>query len=156
MHAKIYQISRERLNADEFITMSDLTESDMISCCADYFDDVNENEYDDLYQWVGEILSKAGFLREGDALIYQGAERFMQEWVDAIKAAATVLETAIMKKWMPMYRLKNVIDNTHLGINHRFYMNEECMSFGEFMRDVFADLNPGDKLYLGGIVDFHY
>jgi len=61
-----------------------------------------------------------------------------------------------MKHWYDFYKFRSVNERTHLETETRMYYDGELMSFGDFMRTIFAEAKPNDKFYLGSILDFHY
>lgn len=154
MHNTIYQISRERVNADEFITSSEFCPEEYMHF-ADYIDDVDDDSYEDLYKALDHLLDGV-FTRDGDELTYIGAENFMENWINHIKCLVEPLTVESMKDWMPLWLVKSTIRDTHLRTVNKIYCDEEIQTFGSFMQNVFANLKPGDKLYLGGVVDFHW
>lgn len=158
MHAKIYQVTREELSRDEYITF-DSYEPLQVSNYCDYTGEVYEYEEEDCLKSLDRILEGV-FYREGRTLTYVGAENFMYEFVEAIKKSASELTVEKMKDWRTMFALKRLLDETHIEYEHRFVFGPDQEAFpeslGEFMQEVYVTLKPGDKLYVGGIVDFHY
>ena len=154
MHNKIYQIGRERINGDDFITECDFMPENY-SHFADWIQDVDNDEYEELYKRLDHQFEGV-FTRDGDELTYIGAEKFMEKWLAHIKAFVEPLTVESMKDWYPMFKVEDIIKNTHLCTPTKIYVDEEIQDLGDFMRSVFAEAKPGDKLYLGGIIDYHW
>lgn len=154
MHNKIYQIERERVNAEDFITIADFSPEEY-DHFADWIDGVDEDNYEELYKRL-ENLFDGVFVRNGDELTYMGAEKFMGDWLASIKSIVLPMTVDKMRYWQEMYKLHSIIDNTHIRTQTKIYIDGQVRDFGDFMRDVFAEMKVGDKLYLGGIIDFHW
>lgn len=154
MHSKIFQITRERVNADEFITTEEFSTEDY-SWFADWIQDVDDDSYEDLYESIEHLLDGV-FTRNGDELTYVGAEKFCENWMNHIKALVEPLTVESVKEFMPLWLVKSAINNTHLRTETKIYFDGVMENFGDFIRTVFASLKTGDKLYLGGVVDFHW
>jgi hypothetical protein len=49
---------------------------------------------------------------------------------------------------------------THKDVYHRFVVEEYFglfpETYGDFVAYAYGNLKPGDKLYVGAVIDFHY
>ena len=156
MHSKIYQITKKELTRDEYLTSSDFDEVN-ISDFADYTDDIDEDEEEDAMKRLDCTL-RGVFTREGRVLTYQGADGFVSDWISGIKSRVAQLNPDTVKNWMEMWKMKQLFEDTHREANERFSYDGSCTDaepLGDFIREVYINAKPGDKFYIGGIVDFH-
>lgn len=152
-HSRIFQITREKIEDKEDYINSEFYDPALYSHFADYIEDV-ENEQDSL-EWLDEKF-KGLFVRNGRELILLDISEFMDEFRTEIVKSAENLD---MRDWLTCYKLRKVQRCTH--INCDFYINQEVynttpVSFGMFIQDVYQNHKPGDKFYIGGILDYHF
>ena len=57
---------------------------------------------------------------------------------------------------LALYRLREIIKETHVDASLRFYFGEEFMTLGELVHWLYNFHKPGDKFYIGGILDYHF
>lgn len=156
MHSRIYQLSREPLNADDFIHEIDFEEGDW-EYWADYIDDCLGDQLDDEYPnfpFLNEDYKM--FTRDGDCLTYLGDDTINEIWKKAIEEKYNDMIsdfTNAQKKW----NLKKELIQPFTRA--RFWMSNWCEYAdvsSEFFNYCHGYLKPGDKLYLGNVLDFHW
>lgn len=157
MHSKIFQITTDEIEREDFITSGSF-EYEEFHHFGDYLEDVKEFEEEEIMQQLDSTL-KGIFKREGRVLTYLGAEDFVNEWIIQLKDRVAELDNKNIKDWMYVWKLRHLFTDTHLESNYRFYCGNSygtsAVPLGEFIRDVYANHKAGDILYIGGIVDFH-
>ena len=157
MHANIYQITERELPRSEFI--DEYTFHDRLPDGADYTRTIPECEEEPYMGWLEGAL-KGVFERDGRELTFVGVEPFLEEWVAKIKESADGLFTEFFDS-ITLYQHKCLCERTHRNIASLIYSGERRQgrteNFGDFIQSLsYRNFKPGDKLYIGGIVDFHY
>lgn len=156
MHSRIYQITSEEQEREDYLTSGSL-EYNEISDFADYTADIDEGEEEDELNDLARLLTGV-FRHEGRTLIYEGAETFIREWHNKIREQAMTMTVEDFKDWRTLFDLRQITDETHLRTPVRFYGydgDDLPYPMGDFITHAFVHLKPGDKLYVGGILDYH-
>lgn len=153
MHNDIYQLSTKPISGSDFIS-ADYFEESVWEPFADYLDDRYEEDesYDDAYMTFPLM---GIFEREGDCLTYLGEGNIRREWMDEVRAE--MVDENSIDSDINRFKLCRSIE--HPFTYDRFCIEDWCMdpqTSGEFLTYVLKKLKKGDKLYLGGVVDFHY
>ena len=97
---------------------------------------------------------------EKDTLIYNGgAEEWKDNWVKLIHQKAKAITPENITEWIgEAYTLEKELLNP-LDIGSRFvtdtFPSNDAQQSGDFMKMI-CGLEPGAKLYIGGVVDFHW
>ena len=149
MHSKIIEISDKPIERKDFIT-EDSFEYEYFSSFADYIQNVKpkyENEILEYFDTFGI------FYRNGRELTMRDLNEFMNEWRAQIITKANNLD---FTNWMSLHNMKALMKETHLGTSYRICFNEEIFDFGYFVQDIYERYKPGDKFYIGGILDYHF
>ncbi len=157
MHSNVYQITPKPLQREDYMDAVGIPEENLYEF-ADRGEDVMEEDEETEMQALDNLLQGV-FRREGRTLIYLGADEFVKEWRQAILKEACLLNDESFKSGMTAHHLKELADRTHLRTATRIYGyagDEWADPFGEFITHVYANNKPGDRYYIGGIVDFHY
>ena len=163
MHSKIFQITNKPVGRDNYINshsfISDGIGADYFEEFADYVDDIYECEEQKFIDNLASVL-RGIFEINGREMTFIGLGDFLQKWADFIKEKANELSSENIVEFPRLYNLRKATERTHLDIWYRFAMVEDdskCYpdTFGEFIASC-TDLKPGDKRYIGGIVDYHY
>lgn len=153
MHNDIYQVSTKPITADNFINEDYFDYNDW-SDFADYLDDRYEED-ETLDVAYSNFPLMGIFERDGDCLTYLGEGDIRKRWMDFINDKMVNEETVTDS--MQRFSLRAFIEQpfTH----DRFCIEDWAMcpqTSGDFLTYVLKKLKKGDKLYLGGVVDFHY
>lgn len=158
MHARIYQICLENKCQDEWITEHSITDSDMGYLGIDYTFTSKDRE-DDL-EWLKQCLPADMFLMEGNEITIlndgtktlRNAFEQIKEYVNSINIDEYVDDMTFFE-----YRIKNKSRDI-LGIAHLFFVDgwfDYPTYSTEFIRYCHT-LNPGTKIYVNGILDYHF
>ncbi len=158
-HYSIYQIEKEPVEKECYINESDFYDEAQ-SGWADWFHDLNEREQEIQI----EYLSKSSGIRElfrieGREMTFLGGDSFMEKWFNEIKTLSNELTIDSFKNdYLSTWDLEKTINQTHLRMFDRIYgfEGDYAITFGDFVWSVCKNLKPGDKLYIGGVVDFHF
>lgn len=155
MHERIYQLDTKPIMADKFITPDDFGVEDY-SDFADYIADIDEDTLADEYENFPDFAG--AFTRKDDALIFNGFDRLKKEWLNAIhERAEKINEDNILKDAQNVrFNLKDALLYPYTF--SRFVFSDEMFMrrSSSFIEECAYILKPGDKLYLGGVLDFHY
>ena len=161
MHAKVYQITKRRVGKENYLNENTLTQGD--SSDYDYCSEISEEERaESIDTLVNNILPKGMFTLIGsDELVFNGGTPdWIHKWVDAIHKKSDEVTADNVTHWIgAAYQLQKVINNP-LGTDSHFYLSESTtQTFGEpsaeLMRMV-CKLRKGERLYIGGIIDYHF
>ena len=159
MHAWIYQISdapiKEAINED-ILYQGDGTDYDY---CAAITEEGRKSAIEAL---KGYILLSGMFRQIDDTTFeYQGdIDEWKAQWVERIQDLASQLNVENVLKFVGhSYKLERALKNP-LGTASQFYLSGEtdqtyAEESVELMRWI-EDLEVGSKIYLGGIIDFHF
>ena len=161
MHAKVYQITRQRVDEDNILNENTLEQGE--STDYDYCSEISEEERtESINTLVNNILPKGMFTLVGsDELVFNGGTtEWIHNWVNAIHEKSEDVNVGNVTNWIgAAYQLKKVINNP-LGTDSHFYRSETTTQpYGEesaeLMRMV-CKLRIGERLYIGGIIDYHF
>lgn len=161
MHSKIFQITKTRVNKDNYLNKDTIMQGDYSFCdyCAEIDDEERRFHIDNL---VNNILPEGMFeLISEDTIRYNGgAEQWRETFVNDIRYRAEAITPDSVQEWVgPVYRLEKFLKNP-LDTVYRFYMDEEgvqcCAEQSyEFLRQV-CEFEPDTELYIGGVIDYHF
>ena len=160
MHSKIFQISTEPVEKENYLNEDTLLQGD--GSFYDYCSEIDEEERKEHIDYlVNHTLPNGMFeLISDDAMRYNGGiEQWKKEYVANIKKRADALTVDNMLEWGSTYYLKEAVENP-LDVSYHFYLDGDgCQSFAEksfaFMEFV-CGLEPGTVLYIGGVIDYHF
>jgi hypothetical protein len=161
MHAKVYQITKRRVDKENYLNENTLTQGD--SSDYDYCSEISEEErVESIDTLVNQILPKGMFTLVGsDELVFNGGNyEWIHKWVDAIHKKSDEVTAENVTHWIgAAYQLQKVINNP-LGTDSHFYLSESTTQTfaepsAELMRMV-CKLRKGERLYIGGIIDYHF
>lgn len=161
-HYKIFQVSPVQIDDEDYITADELQDNmidGQYTEFADYIDDELDNdEVLDALSMLESILGNI-FYVEGRILTFKGADEFVDKWIAEMK---NQLEKVTPKKSLSFWELHKMTTKTHLMVLSRFMWTDESGNnnypdeLGDFILTCYKNLNPGDKLYVGGIVGFKF
>lgn len=148
MHSKIIEISETPMERDEYMSEGCFCPEEY-ERFADYIQSVPQDSENDIISW----LDKHGiFERNGRELELLDLNPFIEEWRAEIKKRANNID---FTDGFALYRLKEVVKETHRESSLMFYFGE-FMPMGELVHWLYNHYQPGDKFYIGGILDYHY
>ena len=126
---------------------------DDFSDFADYIDDVERDEEKELLEYF-DSLFEGIFSRKGRTVTLLDTSKFIEEWRKTIKKCADNLD---FTDWHSLFQLKEIMKLTHREYNTMLYTNYAGFEyFGDFVQRLYAAHKPGDKFYIGGILDYHW
>lgn len=155
MHSKIYQVAARPISLDEYVGPSDFYDNS--SDFADYIGD--EDEGDDRKEDIGYLAEELSDVfdldADNDALVFKGLDKFKQQWMSAIREKAAAVTEENILDWRSLYMLEQVCRETHIESSRRFSIDG---GIAEPMSDLIkfaASLKPGQRLYIGAVIDYH-
>lgn len=160
MHSRIFQISTTRVEKENYLNEDTLQQGDgsFYDYCANIGDEERKQDIADLVEYA---LPKGMFeLTSDDTICYNGGiEQWKEEFVANIHKKAEAITTENMQEYMPIYNLKEALQNP-LNTGYHFYLDGDgCQTFAEpsfaFMEFV-CTLEPNTTLYIGGVIDYHF
>lgn len=152
MHSKIYQITKKELKRSEYVTMYTF-DPEAFTFFADYIDDVERDEEKELLESFDRLFEGI-FSRKGRTVTLLDTSEFIEEWRKTIKKCADNLD---FTDWHSLFQLKEITKRTHCEYNTMLYTDYAGFEyFGDFVQRLYATHKPGDKFYIGGILDYHW
>lgn len=158
MHSRIYQISKEPIDRDNYITEDRYYDHWFTHSIADYVTD--NTDRDDDIKWLKDCYEEKGFSfgidDKGEYFIIEDKSKYFAINFEAFQKALEELIKSTLDDFMSgkcgtsLYYLKNSY-NDKFG----FYVECEdcgCETFDGFMR--YATI--GAKYYIGATIDYHY
>ena len=161
MHSKIFQITKNKLKKENFLTEDTLFQGE--GSRYDYCSEIDEDERQDVIQiLVNEILPKGMFeLINDNILIYKGGiEKWKDDYISNIKTKTQELTPDNITEWIgSVYQLEKTIKNP-LDTGFQFYFEEEPLQgYAEESYGLLCFINgleKGARLYIGGVIDYHF
>ena len=146
MHAKVFQITKQRVDNENTLNENTLTQGDgsFYDYCAEISDETRKEMIDYL---MNELLPKGMFTLVGiDEMVYNGgADEWKAKWVKAIHDKAGEVTT------------ENVLD--WIGPTYQYLSEDSYQSYAEpsaELMEMVCSLPVGTHLYIGGVIDFHF
>ena len=161
MHAKVFQITKQRVDKENTLDENTLTQGD--GSYYDYCSEISDETRTEMIDYlVNVLLPKGMFTLVGiDEMVYNGgADEWKAKWVKAIHDKAGEVTTENVLDWIgPTYQLEKELKNP-LHTDHHFYLSEDsCQSYAEpsaELMEMVCSLPVGTHLYIGGVIDFHF
>jgi len=152
MHSKIYQITTKKLKRSEYVDEYDFEPNAFMSF-ADYVANIDEEEEEELLESFDRLFEGI-FSRNGRTVTLLDTSEFIEEWRKAIKKCADNLD---FTDWHSLFQLNEITKRTHCEYNTMLYTDYAGFEyFGDFVQRLYAAHKPGDKFYIGGILDYHW
>ena len=161
MHAKVFQITKQRVDKENTLDENTLTQGDgsYYDYCSEISDETRKEMIDYL---VNELLPKGMFTLVGiDEMVYNGgADEWKAKWVKTIHDKAGEVTTENVLDWIgPTYQLEKELKNP-LHTDSQFYLSDETyQAYAEQsaqLMEMVCSLPIGTHLYIGGVIDFHF
>jgi hypothetical protein len=156
MHSRIYQIGLKPFKPEDY-------------ACPEWF----YEDSDDFADYIGNEITgdarlqdikclQSGFEEifdlDGETLVFKGFGNFIQEWNDYIKSLTEQIKDDKYDQFL-MWKISNATKETHLETASRFYI-EDWNGRPEAAEDLIDFLQhqvkPGDKIYIGAVIDYHF
>ena len=152
MHSKIYQISEKKLERDDYAKAVNF-DFDEVSFFADYVDDVERDDEKELLENF-DTLFEGIFSRKGRTITLLDTSAFIEEWRSAIKKLADNMDFTNSRQ---LFRMREITKRTHKDYSAMLFTDYGGFEyFGDFVQRLYAAHKPGDKFYIGGILDYHW
>ncbi len=160
MHSTIFQIATEVIDKENFIDENIFAQGDysFYDYCGEISDDDRKSVIKSL---VNNLLPSGMFTLSGDDyLVYEGGiNEWKEQWVARIHERAEAVSVSnITEGISAVYLLEKELKNP-LDIGSRFCLESYPTSYAEESAElikVICRLKPGDKLYVGGVLDYHW
>ncbi len=156
MHSRIFQISSNPINEDDYISEADYYDTGFIGEIADYVSD--ETDRDDDIEWLKKSLDGVADFNGDCFTIKDQRKYFEKRFSNFTKAAKDILLSTFEDFCtdandfsLKMYRLETAYRD-----RFGFYVDDNgeyagTETFDDFMRRV----KNGDKFYIGATLDYH-
>ena len=154
MHGRLFEIREQRLDRDEWITESAFYEEETGNWCDWVM--VSEDREGDL-EWLKSALPASIFKVEGDEIeIISDGKEFVEEWIEELKKKVNSLTYEKAMSFSGLYQIKWSLSNM-LNNDFMFYSDysEYAHNPTEFIQDCLCNYQ-GKKLYVCGIIDYHF
>lgn len=154
-HGTIVQLSKSPITEDDYITPDLFYEG--YERFADYIgDEITDDKR--LREIKGFVtVFKGAFEQDNDSLVYKGIENFTRLWTDEIKSKASEIKDGEYD-FLKFYKLKDALENFNID-GFRYCIkdwNDSPDPVGTLVNFCQSELKPGDRVFVGGMVDYHY
>lgn len=159
-HGKIYQLATRPIRERDYVTPNDFYEGH--DAWADWigYAEVGDDREECIANLVKYDLKGLFEQAKDGSIVYLGEGAFLQKWVDAIHEKAQAITVDNVTDYMPRASLRDALSGLHTSATDRVVIEEYSGKFAEPMADLISfarhHMKPGDKLYFGGVIDFHY
>ena len=154
MHSRIFQVSMEPIDKDDYIEESNYYDHWFTNSVADY---VSDSEYrDEDLKWIEDCYDtrgiKFGVDNNGEYLIVEDKRKYFENSFNKFMKAISKIQNCTIDDFAngisEMWQLKDSYEE-----KFGFYVDAdgELMTFDYFMRNCAVN----EKYYLGGTVDYH-
>ncbi len=151
MHSRIFEITSEPINSEDYLTSS-MLDPEQYSGFADYIDD--EVDAENSIEWFATCMSGI-FDCDGRRVKLRDISGFIDLWKADVRDKAGKFDPNGDR--MSSYYLRKALNKTHEGIEFRFFDQDRgLMSARQLIENVLLYHKPGDKFYIGGILDYHF
>lgn len=159
MHSWIYQISDSPI--EEVINEDSLNQGEGTDY--DYCAAISVEERKEAVKTLLENILPLDMFKQVDDKAFEyvgGIEEWKRQWVERIQQkAAAINNENVMDFVGATYKLEQEIQNP-LDTDAHFYLcGDSCQNFAEKSAELMRWINTlqvGSKLYIGGIIDFHF
>lgn len=151
-HCLIVELSEEPIEIEDRVTAVQFEDSDDINYAADYVQDLNETDlsYDEAVELFNNELGEAVvYNKEDNSITITNIEKFFEKDFRVVKE---LVENATLDDFMDNYWSYKVRNHIRPVFGTYVYHTDDCSyPLPEFLRGY----KNGEKLYLGGICDYH-
>ena len=153
MHGRIFEIREKRLPREEWMNETHLYDEDVSFAC--YYNDSEDRE-DDL-RWLKETLPSSMFRMEGDEIeIISDGKEVVEKWIERMKEEVNKLDYESVLMGFPITCVKCKVGGMlHEDFRFRTDYSDYFHDSTEFALDCIKNYQ-GKKLYVCGIIDFHF
>ena len=161
MHAMVYQLFTEKMEKENWLDEDTLLQGD--GSYYDWCSEISEDERKAAIIELATCILPAGMFRliDSETLEYLGGmNEWKKSWVANIhRKALGVNENNVMKLVGETYLLEKEIKNPLHTDSHFYLEGEGYQTFAEPSAELMRlvdEMKVGDRLYIGGIIDFHF
>ena len=152
MHSRIFQVSMEPIDKDDYIEESYYYDHWFTNSVADYVSDDCDRKKD--IQWLKDCVNGIafGYDDHGVCFVVKSKEEYFSRAFDAFKNVLERIKDCTIEEFATgidgMWKLKDLYEE-----KFGFYVDAdgELMAFDSFVRHC----TVGRKYYIGGTVDYH-
>lgn len=157
MHSRIFQISRNPIKKDCYLSEFDYEDHWFTYQIADYVSDTSDPERD--YEWLNEVKGITVDAKKKTLTIDSKAEYFNGKYHEFTMLAKTLSEISLNEfitneKNLDEYRMRQAYEDK-VG----FYVDDNSEYFGMATLDSFMrsqKVCEGDVFHLGAVIDYHF
>ena len=162
MHSKIFQISNKPIDKDEYASPSDYYDNS--GDFADYIgDEIEGEDMDDSIGYLAALLKDVFTYEGGGVFVYKGADAlwvFKQQWAEELQRLTAGLTPDNLLVGQQLYKIRATTKETHLRSDYRVdiaqWADGVAFPFGELFEYAASQLEKGDRIYVGAVIDYHY
>lgn len=155
MHSRIIQISKEKIDKDDYIEESDYWDN-FVGPIADYVSEDTDRDGD--IEWFVEILKDSiEYNKDEESFTIKDRKKYFERSYDKfMKILNEISDTMTLDKYMSpcdtvIYSLKSTYDD-----KFGFYIDDKGEYHGLSTLDNFMRYaEDGQKFYIGGTMDYH-
>ena len=154
MHGRLFEIREERRPQEEWVNESYFYEEET-SNWSDWMQTSEDREGD--LKWLKEVLPSSIFKVEGDEIeVISNGREYVEQWIEELKKKTGELTFESFTGFMSTWYIKNKLNNM-LGSDFMFMTDYSDYAHNptEFIRDCINNYQ-GRKLYVCGIIDYHF
>lgn len=156
MRTYFIQVAKEAIKAEDFITADTDNLTDAVY---GYRYRISDDERQEAIAClVEQVLPKDMFsIAEDEVLIYNGGiETWKRVWIDALnKMVSGLTPETIFNGHDVLYDIRKLLDNA-LDTDIQFYLESPFVNDSTAFMSYIDGMKEGDRLYVGGIVGYHY
>lgn len=158
MHSKIFQVSKGPIKRSQFI------DADTVADNTDWVDYADEESEERRIKLVQELINSAlphgmfQIIDDGCTLIYQdGLDKWKEDYVKKIHQAAAAITPANVLTWCSEKKELSDLLKRPIGGYTMFVIEDNyCAEFSNEFMEFIKDIKPGDKIYVGAVLDYHW
>ena len=154
MHGRLFEIREERIPQDEWVNEFSFCDEDTSSWC-DWMCDSADRE-DDL-KWLKKVLPTSIFKVDGDEIeIISDGREFVEKWIEDVRELVNRLDYESFTGYASTWAIERTLQNM-IGSDFMFRTSYADYAHGstEFIKYC-INSGKGTKLYVCGIIDYHY
>lgn len=152
MHSRIFQVSKEPIEKEDYIKEDNyIYEHWFLNSIADYVSDNCDRNVD--IRWLQDCALGFTFGTDdnGEYFIVNSKEEYFKSSFEGFKKALEALHNISIEQFVSYVNIYGL--NTYYNEKYGFYIDidDELMTLDSFVRYC----NNGEKYYIGGTVDYH-
>ena len=158
MHSRIFQIAEKPIDEENYINANSFENQcgENPGFFADYVSDICPEEQEKSIALLSELLDGICEVN-GRELTVLDTSDFLNEWAKEMRELTEGL--TIENVYDKTYDISKMAERTHRNVYSRFMIEDwnapYADTFSTFVSFV-TRFEPGAKLYVGGVVDFHW